>query len=123
MPTGTFEGKDIISAEFAVTMVHTYSSSGKAVELGRVNSAGGSAISSSTNWGNQPSQKELIDSKSPTNPAAAAPGPTRTSGSTSRAPCRRPPTAAGAPPPSGSRRARRATTPTGSGSAAMPTWR
>ncbi|MGA5005879.1 LamG-like jellyroll fold domain-containing protein [Streptomyces koyangensis] len=71
MPTGSFEGKDIISAEFAVTMVHTYSSSGKAVELGRVNSAGGSAISSSTNWGNQPSQKELIDSKSPSNAAGS----------------------------------------------------
>ncbi|WP_406499493.1 DNRLRE domain-containing protein [Streptomyces sp. NBC_00846] len=71
IPTASFEGKDIIKAEFAVTMVHTYSSSAKAVQLGRVNSTGASAISSSTNWGNQPSLKETITSKSPTNPAGS----------------------------------------------------
>lgn len=71
VPTATFEGKDIVKAEFAVTMVHTYSSSAKEVQLGRVNSTGASAISSSTNWGNQPSLKETIGSKSPTNPAGS----------------------------------------------------
>ncbi|GGY90687.1 DNRLRE domain-containing protein [Streptomyces nitrosporeus] len=71
IPTAQFEGKDIISAEFGVTMVHTYSSSAKEVQLGRVNSSGASAISSATNWGNQPSLKETIGSKSPTNPAGS----------------------------------------------------
>ncbi|MEV6163936.1 LamG-like jellyroll fold domain-containing protein [Streptomyces sp. NPDC052052] len=71
IPTASFEGKDIIEAEFAVTMVHTYSSAAKAVQLGRVNSTGASAISSSTNWGNQPSLKETIASQSPTNPAGS----------------------------------------------------
>jgi Concanavalin A-like lectin/glucanases superfamily len=71
IPTGTFEGKDIIKAEFAVTMVHTYNSSGRSVQLGRVNSSGGSAISSATNWSNQPSLKETIASQSPTNPAGS----------------------------------------------------
>ena len=71
IPTSAYQGKHIISAEFAVTMVHTYSSSAKSVQLGRVNSGSGSAISSSTNWGNQPSLKETIDSKSPTNPAGS----------------------------------------------------
>ncbi|WP_166029227.1 LamG-like jellyroll fold domain-containing protein [Streptomyces chilikensis] len=71
IPTGTFEGKKIVSAEFAVTMVHTYNTSGRAVELGRVNSSGASAINSGTNWGNQPSLKDNITSKSPTNPAGS----------------------------------------------------
>ncbi|MCM2578665.1 LamG-like jellyroll fold domain-containing protein [Streptomyces meridianus] len=71
IPTGTFEGKDILEAEFAVTMVHTYSSSARSVQLGRVNSTGASAISSSTNWNNQPSLKDAITSQSPTNPAGS----------------------------------------------------
>ncbi|MGP3634109.1 LamG-like jellyroll fold domain-containing protein [Streptomyces sp. 24-1644] len=71
IPTANFEGKDILKAEFAVTMVHTYSSSAKEVQLGRVNSTGASAINSSTHWGNQPSLKETIGSKSPTNPAGS----------------------------------------------------
>ncbi|MFJ8852809.1 LamG-like jellyroll fold domain-containing protein [Streptomyces sp. NPDC102437] len=71
VPTASFEGKDIISAEFAVTMVHTYSTSAKAVQLGRVNSTGASAINSTTNWGNQPTLKETLASKSPTNPAGS----------------------------------------------------
>ncbi|MFC5784674.1 LamG-like jellyroll fold domain-containing protein [Streptomyces aureus] len=71
IPTGTFEDKDIVSAEFAVTMVHTYSTSAREVQLGRVNSSGASAISSSTNWGNQPSLKDAITSQSPTNPAGS----------------------------------------------------
>ncbi|CAM5236505.1 LamG domain-containing protein OS=Streptomyces alboniger OX=132473 GN=CP975_29470 PE=4 SV=1 [Streptomyces alboniger] len=71
LPTGTFEDKDIVSASFAVTMVHTYSESAKGVQLGRVNSGGGSAISSKTNWSNQPSLKDAITTKSPTNPAGS----------------------------------------------------
>ncbi|KOV50719.1 laminin G [Streptomyces sp. AS58] len=66
IPTGTFEGKDIISAEFAVTMVHTYGSAAREVQLARVNSTGASAIKSSTTWSNQPSSKETIGAKSPT---------------------------------------------------------
>ncbi|MFB7086645.1 LamG-like jellyroll fold domain-containing protein [Streptomyces sp. NPDC056296] len=71
IPTGAFEDKDILSAEFAVTMVHTYSSSARSVQLGRVNSGGASAINSATNWGNQPSLKESLASQSPTNPAGS----------------------------------------------------
>ncbi|MFI8187340.1 LamG-like jellyroll fold domain-containing protein [Streptomyces sp. NPDC085946] len=71
IPTGGFEGKDIISAEFAVTMVHTYSDSAREVQLARVNSTGASAINSSTNWSNQPSSKDTIATKSPTNPAGS----------------------------------------------------
>ncbi|MFD0306076.1 LamG-like jellyroll fold domain-containing protein [Streptomyces sp. NPDC127119] len=71
IPTGAFEGKDIVSAEFAVTMVHTYSDSARGVQLSRVNSTGASAISSSTNWGNQPGSKDAIATQSPTNPAGS----------------------------------------------------
>ncbi|WP_436989208.1 LamG-like jellyroll fold domain-containing protein [Streptomyces sp. enrichment culture] len=71
VPTGFFEGKHIVDASFAVTMVHTYDDTGKSVELARVNSTGSSAISSSTNWSNQPSSKGTIASKSPTNPAGS----------------------------------------------------
>lgn len=71
IPTGSFEDKDIISAKFAVTMVHTYSSSARSVQLGRVNSGGASAVNSGTNWGNQPSLKESLISQSPTNPAGS----------------------------------------------------
>ncbi|MFE7043282.1 LamG-like jellyroll fold domain-containing protein [Streptomyces atratus] len=71
MPTGSYEGKTILKAEFAITLVHTYNSGAHAVELHRVNSSGGSAISSSTNWGNKPSSKDHITSESPTNPAGS----------------------------------------------------
>ncbi|MER6091736.1 DNRLRE domain-containing protein [Streptomyces bluensis] len=71
IPTGTFQDKKIVKAEFAVTMVHTYSDSGRTVELGRVNSSGASAINSGTNWSNQPSLKDNITSQSPTNPAGS----------------------------------------------------
>jgi hypothetical protein len=71
IPTGTFEDKDIVSAEFAVTLVHTYSSSAREVQLARVNSTGASAISSSTNWSNQPSSKETVAAKSPTDTAGS----------------------------------------------------
>ncbi|MGX1367627.1 hypothetical protein RKD19_002986 [Streptomyces canus] len=66
LPTGSFEGKDIISAEFAVTLVFTYSSSAREVQLARVNSTGASAINSRTNWANQPGSKATVDTKSPT---------------------------------------------------------
>ncbi|WP_129307337.1 LamG-like jellyroll fold domain-containing protein [Streptomyces sp. L2] len=66
IPTSAFAGKDIISAEFAVTQTFTYSSSAREVQLARVNSTGASAISSSTTWSNQPSSKQTIDTKSPT---------------------------------------------------------
>ncbi|MBL1108800.1 LamG domain-containing protein [Streptomyces sp. 5-8] len=71
IPTGTFEGKHIVSAEFAVTQVFTYSSSAREVQLARVNSTGASAISSSTTWSNQPSSKDTIASKSPTETAGS----------------------------------------------------
>ncbi|MFJ9898498.1 LamG-like jellyroll fold domain-containing protein [Streptomyces sp. NPDC091280] len=71
IPTGTFEGKDIVSAEFAVTQVFTYSSSARDVQLARVNSTGASAISSATNWSNQPSSKETIDTQSTTQTAGS----------------------------------------------------
>ncbi|KMS83767.1 laminin G [Streptomyces regensis] len=71
IPTGTFEGKHIVSAEFAVTQVFTYSSSAREVQLARVNSTGASAINSSTNWSNQPSSKETIATKSPTETAGS----------------------------------------------------
>jgi hypothetical protein len=71
IPTGTFEDKHIVSAEFAVTQVFTYSSSAREVQLARANSTGASAINSSTNWGNQPSSKETIATKSPTETAGS----------------------------------------------------
>ncbi|MEU1269920.1 LamG-like jellyroll fold domain-containing protein [Streptomyces sp. NPDC005799] len=71
IPTGSFEGKDIVSAEFAVTQVFTYSSAAREVQLARVNSTGASAISSGTNWSNQPSSKETIATKSPTETAGS----------------------------------------------------
>ncbi|WP_306321768.1 MULTISPECIES: LamG-like jellyroll fold domain-containing protein [unclassified Streptomyces] len=71
LPTGSFEGKDIVKAEFAVTMVHTYSDSARSVQLGRVNSSGASAINSGTDWDNQPPLKDAITSQSPTNPAGS----------------------------------------------------
>lgn len=71
LSTGNFEDKDIVEASFAVTMVHTYSTSAREVQLGRVNSSGASAINSGTNWSNQPSLKDAITSQSPTNPAGS----------------------------------------------------
>ncbi|WP_215448581.1 LamG-like jellyroll fold domain-containing protein [Streptomyces sp. ATCC 21386] len=71
IPTGAFEGKDIVEAHFAVTLVHSYSDSGREVQLARVNSTGASAISSRTNWSNQPSSKDTITAKSPTDTAGS----------------------------------------------------
>ena len=71
LPTGSLEGKTILKAEFAITLVHTYDSDAHAVQLHRVNSSGGSAINSKTNWSNKPSSKDNITSSSPTNPAGS----------------------------------------------------
>ncbi|MFM9554965.1 LamG-like jellyroll fold domain-containing protein [Streptomyces caniscabiei] len=71
IPTGAFEGKDIVEAQFAVTLVHSYSDSAREVQLARVNSTGASAISSRTNWSNQPSSKDTITAKSPTDTAGS----------------------------------------------------
>ncbi|MFI7342950.1 LamG-like jellyroll fold domain-containing protein [Streptomyces sp. NPDC050085] len=71
LPTGAFEGKTILKAEFAITLVHTYNSDAYAVELHRMNSSGGSAINSGTNWSNKPSSKEKITSEAPTNPTGS----------------------------------------------------
>jgi hypothetical protein len=62
LPT-PFAGKSILSAEFRVTMTHTYSGSiARGVSLYR---AGGS-IGSGTTWNNQPGMAVYQDSKSPT---------------------------------------------------------
>ncbi|ARX86002.1 hypothetical protein SMD44_05471 [Streptomyces alboflavus] len=71
MPTGSFEDKRILEAEFAITLVHTYNSEARSVQLHRVNSSGGSAINSRTNWSNRPSSKDHITSESPTNPTGS----------------------------------------------------
>ena len=71
IPTGSFADKDIISAEFAVTQVFTYSSSARDVQLARVNSTGASAINSSTDWANQPSSKAVVDTQSTTQTAGS----------------------------------------------------
>lgn len=61
-----YVGKHIISAEFRVTMVHTYDSSARDVSLYRMPSG----ISSKTNWNNQPGGKgswsDKVDTRSPT---------------------------------------------------------
>lgn len=71
LPTGSFEDKKILKAEFAITLVHTYNSEARSVQLHRVNSSGGSAINSRTNWSNRPSSKDHITSESPTNPTGS----------------------------------------------------
>ncbi len=71
MPTASYEGKTILEAEFAITLVHTYNSEARSVQLHRMNNSGGSAISSRTNWSNRPSSKDHITSESPTNPAGS----------------------------------------------------
>ncbi|WP_344105228.1 LamG-like jellyroll fold domain-containing protein [Nocardiopsis rhodophaea] len=66
IPTGAYHDKQILSAEFAVTMRHAYDSSAHAVRLyltGRINS--------STSWNNQPSWADRLDTKSPKNSASS----------------------------------------------------
>ncbi|WP_176738539.1 LamG domain-containing protein [Micromonospora pallida] len=52
----------IISAQFKVTMVHTYDGSARNVSLYRM----GAGISSSTNWSNQPAWTRKLDTIAPT---------------------------------------------------------
>ncbi|MCX4762129.1 LamG domain-containing protein [Streptomyces sp. NBC_01275] len=66
IPTGTLAGKDIIDADFAITLANAYNGTARPVVLSRVNSTGAAAISSATNWGNQPSVKKTITSASTT---------------------------------------------------------
>jgi hypothetical protein len=66
VPTGTLAGKDIIDADFAITLANAYNGTARSVVLSRVNSTGAAAISSATNWGNQPSVKKTITSASTT---------------------------------------------------------
>jgi hypothetical protein len=61
LPT-PYAGKTILSAEFAVTMTHTFDGSAKGVSLYHAKSG----ISSATNWTNQPALGNLQESKSPT---------------------------------------------------------
>ncbi|MFI5843832.1 LamG-like jellyroll fold domain-containing protein [Catenuloplanes sp. NPDC051500] len=60
LPT-PYAGKTILSAEFRVTMTHTYDSSAQPVQLFR----GGSTISSGTTWSNKPSVADVLETKSP----------------------------------------------------------
>ncbi|MFF3642187.1 LamG-like jellyroll fold domain-containing protein [Streptomyces sp. NPDC002564] len=71
LPTGGLEGKTILKAEFSITLVHTYNSEARSVQLHRMNSSGGSAINSGTNWSNRPSSKDHITSESPTHPTGS----------------------------------------------------
>lgn len=66
VPTSSLAGKDIVKAEFAITLTSAYNSTARGVILSRVNSSGSSAISSSTNWTNQPTSKEHVDTASTT---------------------------------------------------------
>ncbi|MFJ6984224.1 MULTISPECIES: LamG-like jellyroll fold domain-containing protein [unclassified Streptomyces] len=66
IPTGSLAGKDIIDADFAITLANAYNGTARSVVLSRVNSTGAAAISSATNWNNQPSVKKTITSASTT---------------------------------------------------------
>jgi hypothetical protein len=66
IPTGTLAGKDILQAEFAITLANAYNDTARPVVLSRVNSTGGAAIGAATNWDNQPSAKQTITSASTT---------------------------------------------------------
>ncbi|MFH9548728.1 LamG-like jellyroll fold domain-containing protein [Streptomyces sp. NPDC051445] len=66
IPTGTLAGKDIIDADFAITLANAYNGTARSVVLSRVNSTGAAAISSATNWSNQPSVKKTVTSASTT---------------------------------------------------------
>ncbi|MFC0037038.1 LamG-like jellyroll fold domain-containing protein [Actinomadura rayongensis] len=69
IPTSAFKGKYIISAEFAVTLRHTYSSSAKGVDLHWTSKS----IGTGTNWDNQPASGDMnfLQTKSPTNPTSS----------------------------------------------------
>ncbi|MFV2017824.1 LamG-like jellyroll fold domain-containing protein [Micromonospora sp. LOL_023] len=61
LPT-PYSGRTILSAEFRVTMTHTYDSTAHNVSLYRA----GSGISSGTNWNNKPALSVLQQTKAPT---------------------------------------------------------
>jgi|GEM_PF-720000 len=61
LPT-PYAGRTILSAEFRVTMTHTYNSTPKNVSLYRASSG----ISSGTNWNNKPALGVLLQTKAPT---------------------------------------------------------
>ncbi|MQY15518.1 hypothetical protein SRB5_57000 [Streptomyces sp. RB5] len=71
IPTASFKGKTIISAEFAITMTYVYNSTPRGVKLDWVNSGSASAINSGTNWNNQPGYKGTVGTEEPTNPAGS----------------------------------------------------
>ncbi|OOC57296.1 hypothetical protein NOSIN_18635 [Nocardiopsis sinuspersici] len=66
IPTGAYADKQILSAELAVTLRHTYNSTGYPVRAYRT---GG--FDSSTTWNNQPSWSTHQDTKSPSNPTSS----------------------------------------------------
>ncbi|GHC74528.1 hypothetical protein GCM10007079_08850 [Nocardiopsis terrae] len=66
IPTGAYADKQILSAELAVTLRHTYDSGSHPVKAYRT---GG--FNSSTNWNNQPSWVQHQDTKSPSNPTSS----------------------------------------------------
>ena len=61
LPT-PYSGRTILSAEFRVTMTHTYDTTAHNVSLYRA----GSGISSGTNWNNKPALSSLQQTKAPT---------------------------------------------------------
>ncbi|MFV2198328.1 LamG-like jellyroll fold domain-containing protein [Nocardiopsis sp. LOL_012] len=66
IPTSAYADKQILSAELAVTLYHTYNSTAYPVRAYRT---GG--FNSSTTWSNQPSWASHEDTKSPSNPAGS----------------------------------------------------
>ncbi|MFW6639122.1 LamG-like jellyroll fold domain-containing protein [Nocardiopsis algeriensis] len=66
IPTTAYHGRQILSAELAVTIYHSYNSTGYPVQAYRTGS-----FSSSTKWSNQPSWSQRQDTKSPTKPTAS----------------------------------------------------
>ncbi|WP_116244698.1 LamG-like jellyroll fold domain-containing protein [Nocardiopsis sp. FIRDI 009] len=66
IPTGAYADKQILSAELAVTLRHTYNSTAYPVRAYRT---GG--FNSSTTWNNQPSWSKRQDTRSPSDPTAS----------------------------------------------------
>ncbi|WP_304453413.1 LamG domain-containing protein [Nocardiopsis sp. YSL2] len=66
IPTGAYADKQILSAELAVTLRHTYDSGSHPVKAYRTG-----MFTTSTNWNSQPSWVRHQDTKSPSNPASS----------------------------------------------------
>ncbi|WP_152514352.1 LamG-like jellyroll fold domain-containing protein [Nocardiopsis valliformis] len=66
MPTGAYADKQILSAELAVTLRHTYDSGSHPVRAYRTGGFG-----TSTNWSNQPSWVRHQDTQRPSNPTSS----------------------------------------------------